>query len=499
MIPLFFCGVSKAEPLVTVNINSPVNNSQLTGSPVITGTASVEGLVFIYIDGIIDGVAPVSEDGFWTYDAPNLSLGSHTIRAVWLDNAFAYVSNYGSGTVSVIFTLLDVPLGSMPIDENAQLSDVVLLPDHSKAYVLDASPINNGFWVINISGVIDVTPRSSGGNHPFAIDDSPSGDHVYIINQDSANMGVIDTTDDSLEGTYTINDLLDAPMDIAVSPAGGVAYIANATETGGEIVVANLSDYSGTTIATTCELPNAVVFNPAGTLAYVAEGCGESYGHGGVVDVIDVATQEIISTVDLDGSAKGLPQSIAITPDGSKVLAVDNDTNKVWIINTADLNDVVGLSVGNIPMSVAVNYNGEKAYVTNFADNSVSVINLTNDSVNPIPIMVGLAPMGLGMLEDYYFSNTVAFNIVSPPQTTAVITNQTNNTSNPGNNLSDPTPTPTPTPEVTPTPTIVNSQNNSQDPPANDNKGFDYLKWGGFTLLALIGVYIIYIIFRRLT
>jgi YVTN family beta-propeller protein len=131
----------------------------------------------------------------------------------------------------------------------------------------------------------------------------------------------------------------------------------------------------------------AVAFTPDGTKAYVvAQG-------GGAMHVIDATASPQTSTnVTIPGSSNLF--GVAVSPDGSKAYALD-DTNPgaVWVVDVAtDTVNPTPITVGNSPHGLAFSPDGTTAYVTNFQDGTVSVIDVATDAVSstitlPVPAM----------------------------------------------------------------------------------------------------------------
>jgi YVTN family beta-propeller protein len=82
------------------------------------------------------------------------------------------------------------------------------------------------------------------------------------------------------------------------------------------------------------------------------------------------------------------PTDIAITPDGQKVYVTNFYDNTVSVIETA--NDTVKetIDVGKAPVGVLITPDGSKVYVANSVGKSLSVIDAANDTVETIPLRV---------------------------------------------------------------------------------------------------------------
>ncbi len=94
--------------------------------------------------------------------------------------------------------------------------------------------------------------------------------------------------------------------------------------------------------------------------------------------------------------------NIALTSDGSKLVAVNTDANSVTVFAVAgdgrSLNPLAEIPVGNEPYCVAINGNSS-AYVTNGASRSVWVIDLNTLGVSHA-IRVGYEPRGCALTPD---------------------------------------------------------------------------------------------------
>lgn len=157
--------------------------------------------------------------------------------------------------------------------------------------------------------------------------------------------------------------------------------------------------------------PSNLAITPDGSKVFVANS-GSDSAPGNTVSIIETSTNEV-STISVGFG----PSGIAITPDSSKVY-VANSIGTVSVIDTSTDNEVKRIPVGFEPGGMAITPTGcavSKAYVTNFGDGTVSVIDVQNDTVIGDPIRVGLGPRGITLTPDCSkvyvansFSNTVS-------------------------------------------------------------------------------------------
>lgn len=112
-----------------------------------------------------------------------------------------------------------------------------------------------------------------------------------------------------------------------------------------------------------------------------------------------VSTQQL-SKIPLPAGAQG-PIQLYPTPDNKYLYICDQggllgrpSSNKVYVMDIAMDSIVAAVTVGNQSHGVVLSDDGRFAYVTNIADNSVSVISTANNTVIAT-IPVGAAPNGI--------------------------------------------------------------------------------------------------------
>ena len=248
---------------------------------------------------------------------------------------------------------------------------------------------------------------------------------VYVSNTGDGTVSVINTSNNSVVATIPLcNDCGPGPEGLAVTPGGGFVYVAN--EGNGTVsVIATATN----TVAAIIQLPTnlcpscvstpvGVAITPDGTRAYVSD-TGEN-----AIDVIDIATNTVSASITADVSG---PKAIAMSPNGVAAYYVFG-TNSVGRIDTDPVpgsetynTHTTTLMVGNTPTGIAVNPDSTFIYVTNQADNTVSVIpnsfpNFGGPAYPPFPTIA--LPAGSGPY-------AVAF---TPNGAQAYVVNQTNST-----------------------------------------------------------------------
>ncbi len=245
------------------------------------------------------------------------------------NGTYAYVSNYGSGALSVINTATNTVLNSIPQS---------------------------------------VTPFYE----PTGVAFSPSGTYAYIAN--TANILIVNTATNTVTGA--INSGLGIPtrtlvLDVAFAPNGTYAYATSYPAHNISIINTATNSVTGH-ISFGANYPVAVAFSPSGTYAYATDvnsssSSGPGYSHDNVI-IINTATNTITGLIK--GNFDN-PQGVAFAPNGAYAYVVNLVSGigapNVSIINTAT-NSVTGAINSNSlfnSLGVAFAPNGAYAYVTN--------------------------------------------------------------------------------------------------------------------------------------
>lgn len=205
-----------------------------------------------------------------------------------------------------------------------------------------------------------------------------SGPFVYVPNEDSNTVSVIDTSTNSVVATIPVQG---TPDTTAVSPNGLFVYVA--CESGFVSVI----DTATNTV--TANIPagasaDFIAFSPDSSRAYVTH-FGQNY-----VSVIDTTTNSVIANI----TAGSGTYSVAVSPDGSHAYVTNEFSGTVSVIDTATNSVVATTNVGSTPTGIAVSPDGTHVYVNNDESGTVSVIDPTSNTV-AATINVGAGLFGI--------------------------------------------------------------------------------------------------------
>src|SRR5260221_5236799 len=368
-------GVVNALPTVSPVTNQTVNNGAATTAINFIASGGVNWVN--NTPGI--GLAASGSGNIPSFMAINTGASpiTATITATPVSAGFAYIANTGSNTVSVINTVTNTVVATIPVGLVPQA--VAVSPNGHTVYVTNNSPNNlfvipGSVSVINTqtNTVIDslIAPAASG----VAV--GPDGT-VYVTTEHS-NMGFL------LSSSAPEIQVGSFPSGVAVSPDGTMVYVANPVDN--TVSVINTTPLFQDVVATVAVgiSPNGLSVSPDGSRVYVA--------NAGSVSVINTTSNTVIATIPTGGGPAG---GILVTPDGSRVYVAGGQANIVSVINTATNAVVATIPVSGGPLGVSVTPDGSRVYVTDNQANNVSVINTaTNTIVATIP--VGHSPSSVG-------------------------------------------------------------------------------------------------------
>ncbi|MDW7679060.1 MAG: YncE family protein, partial [bacterium] len=245
---------------------------------------------------------------------------------------FVYVTNALSNTVLAISTDDYTTAATIPVDQAPRGIDICIVPPlpvpcQFTAYVANTN--SNTVSVIDLStNTVEATIAVE--DYPFGVAGRFDGRYVYVTNGKSNSVSVINTATNIIETTIPVGE---GPVEMAFSTDGNFLFVTNAFSED--------------------------------------------------VYVIDTKTQTVIATIDVDLGGSDTPSGIDRTPDGEYLYVVNSDTTTsgVIVIELATNNAIEEITVGNGATGISINPSGTKAYVCNSFDNTISVLDLTTNTV----------------------------------------------------------------------------------------------------------------------
>lgn len=217
------------------------------------------------------------------------------------------------------------------------------------------------------------------GSFPYGIDVNPLNNRVYVANRGSNTISVIDgSTNLKMADVHVGN----SPIDVAVNPSSNLVYVTN-IESGTVSVIDGITNTVSSTIKVG-NIPYAIAVNPATNMTYVTD-----IGNGSISILQNSKIDSDNSNSNNNNVARTLekingfiaPAGIAINISTNKAYVTDYASNTVFVIDLKTNGVIHRIKVGTNPVGISVNPISNRIYVTNVGDNTVSVIDGANNQI----------------------------------------------------------------------------------------------------------------------
>lgn len=306
------------------------------------------------------------------------------IGSTLFSGEFAYVTNNGDGTVSIIDTASNTVVGTITVGSGPFGIDVT--PDGKFAYVA-----NNGDGTVSVidtsTNTVVGTPITV-GTAPRGLAITPDGTAVYVANEGSQDVSVIDVATNTVVQTF--GGIGNAPFNLVFSSDGSRVYFTIIND--GNIAIVDTATKALIASVPIGSDPWGLDVTPNGQTVYVGN-TGD--GEAGVLDTSSLA----VSLIFLNNAPKG----VAVSLDGSKVYITDQvgPSDRLNIIDTATNTVTNTLLLGNGAAGIDISPNGEIAYVPNTADGTVSIVDLRSETILST-ITVGASPIQVAVIPETF-------------------------------------------------------------------------------------------------
>jgi YVTN family beta-propeller protein len=251
-------------------------------------------------------------------------------------------ANGSVGVISLTSLTLSrtICVGAGPIVGTGPIA-LAELPSTAKLYV--ANELSDNVTVINTADG-SIAASIAVGTGPSWIDVSADGAFVYVANGGSNNVSVIDTASDTLRQNVQAGA---GPSFLRFDPSRKRVYVTNSGAGANSITVID-ADPASTTFLNPTDVPVGVTPVSVTALAnntkvYVANSGSNT------VSVIDAATNTVTKTIDVGT----LPISIESSPDSAQVFVANHGTptvsGNVSVIRTSDDTKLSDLALPSPP------------------------------------------------------------------------------------------------------------------------------------------------------
>ena len=256
-------------------------------------------------------------------------------------------------------------------------------PQYDANYREYAYVTNSGSGTVSVYDVVNVRVDREipVGQNPTAIAASPTRNEVYVVNSGApggqGSVAIINAENNSVAATIPVHK---QPVSIALDANGNLAYVVNSASN--SISVLDLKARHEVAQIGVGENPAAARVSLDGKTLVVANRDGNS------VSIIDATTRKVRTVVE------GCPgaSDVVILPDTSKTFAACSGGHQVMAIRlqhealpdgraaTTDRLESL-LDVGRAPVQLALKPDGGEVFVSNSLSNSISEIYADKDDV----------------------------------------------------------------------------------------------------------------------
>lgn len=262
------------------------------------------------------------------------------------------------------------------------------------------------------------------GKGPLDLALTPNGKELVVTNSADNTVSIVDTATNTVTATINVGT---SPLGVAITPDGTRAYIANLGDGNFDDFKASVSVVSLTTGTVIATVP--MNYYPAQWVTVTPDG---KYVWVGFAPNPDNTATGIIATATNSQYEEGPlsqpnsnPGMMAVSPTGcgnSGCIYIPVTTHGwVELVSLGTLDTYATIKVGEDPTGAAINPTDTRLYVSNYADNTVSVIDTATKAVIAT-VPVGKGPTAVAVSPD----GSVAYVVDSSASTITAIRTSTN-------------------------------------------------------------------------
>ena len=216
------------------------------------------------------------------------------------------------------------------------------------------------------------------GSYPVGIGINPVTNKLYVANQFSNSVTVIDGNTNNIESTIQVDNF---PYDLEVNSYNNRIYVTNRGSN--TVSVIDGSTNQRLSNINVGESPVGISIDPSENIIYVT-----NLGKNSSLSIIDGISNKVTGTVELNGIFYG----IAVNPLTKTIYLSNIKNHTISVLDGTTKNVINHIPVEYIPTGININYKTDLIYVTNYGSNSLSVINGKTNKVNST-IEVGQNPV----------------------------------------------------------------------------------------------------------
>ena len=210
------------------------------------------------------------------------------------------------------------------------------------------------------------------GSYPIGIGVNTVTNKIYVANQFSNSISVINGNTDTIESTIQVDNF---PYDLEVNPFNNRIYVTNRESN--TVSVIDGSTNQRLSKINVGDSPVGISINPSLNMIYVTNLNSKS------LSIIDGIDNKINKTIKFNEPIYG----VAVNPL-TNLVYISNLINNTLSVLDGQTNKIISkIVVETLPTAININYKTNLIYVTNYLANSISVIDgITNKVVSTIKV-----------------------------------------------------------------------------------------------------------------
>jgi YVTN family beta-propeller protein len=295
--------------------------------------------------------------------ASQVALGTGSIHATILGNQI-WTANSLEASTTHYFSFLGA--AAQPGTTTLSAPPVFMFANSSTVFAAlkNPNPLLPGtqISIINPAAAIEAAPVTV-GTSPVAITGTSDGSRVYVANQGSNNVTVVNS-DGSVKTTIPVGT---SPSAIAINQDSSLVYVVNSGSN--SVSVIDTATEAVTTTIPVGPNPTFAKFDPVALRLYVANTGGNT------VSVISVTSLVATATVGAN------PTGVAPLADGTRYYVCHSGATVASVVSSLSNTQIRTIPVGSGAKSCAASPESSKVYVANTASGTVSVIRTSDDTV----------------------------------------------------------------------------------------------------------------------
>ncbi len=228
------------------------------------------------------------------------------------------------------------------------------------------------------------------GRAPHNLAASPDGRHLYVSNEQSAELTALALPSGTIEGVAHVGE---GPAGVAVGPEGRLIYVACQGED--QVTVIDVATLGVVGRMQTGKRPRSIVLAKDGRTAFVTNEGEKS------VSVLDTAARQAVARI---GVYQDSPMPSGVRPTGA-LLSTDGRTlyvstgagGSLAIIDVTLRKQVRSIDgIGDQPAGMGLDATGTFLYSSNGSSTDLSIVNLGTGNVDQ-RVHIGGSPVGLAV------------------------------------------------------------------------------------------------------